>query len=109
MLNEKQRAAKRVQRDENRLARQQLMADQPIFKALSSDPADQILQAYRCSFSRLDFSQCTTPPEHSDESLAAIHVADMLTTTIGKVIQFAKALPGFPTVVFSFDSCWIST
>ena len=70
MLSEKQRAVMRQQRDDKRLIRQlsepkkepdDKVVQQPVsqlLKALiSGDPVELILQAYRSSFTRINFSQ----------------------------------------------------
>ena len=116
VLSEKLKTAKRPQRDVNRSVRQKAGQQQQLFVAekqqhviykpvpYPNDPADQILQAYRAAFTRVDFSTSTAapPPDLLDEfgSMTAIYVADMLTPSIGLVIQFAKVLPGFSTVEF---------
>lgn len=112
VMNEFQLAQRRQLRQENQQRRnqqpimqntqemyhQQLM---PMMPTVVEPPINQLLDpivhAYRNAFRRCGYSRSTQQSIHAGDaiSLSALHMADMLTSTLGKIIIFAKALPGF--------------
>ncbi|KAK4010544.1 thyroid hormone receptor beta [Daphnia magna] len=85
-------------------ARRRVM--KPTMPDTITDLLNPIVRAYRETFTRIGPSRSTTL-NHAAEinCLASLHMADMLTPTIGKVITFAKALAGFNTFTTDDQIC----